>query len=299
MVEPVRSIIGAGQRLQRGRPLRGAGRSCAPGQQAAADVERHRRPAGADRADALHDRADAGRPVALNRNLGTYTNFVNLLDYAAIAVPSRYRADGLPFGITLIGPCGSDWQLAELGAAHTTTRPGCARARPASRCRRAERVAGLIAPAPMRQGRRGRRASVGHAAERAVDGARRRLLARPTHRAALPALRAARHRPAQARPAARAARRGRGDRARGLGDAVAQLRLVRRAIPPPLGIGTLELADGSACRASCASRRRRPAPRTSRTSAAGAPRYVTRRDSPPDPPSTIPLCHLDLRRRTP
>jgi allophanate hydrolase len=54
-------------------------------------------------------------PVALNRNLGVYTNFVNLLDYAAISVPSAIRADGLPFGITLIGQCGSDWQLAELG----------------------------------------------------------------------------------------------------------------------------------------------------------------------------------------
>ncbi|WP_227753822.1 MULTISPECIES: allophanate hydrolase [Ramlibacter] len=54
-------------------------------------------------------------PVALNRNLGEYTNFVNLLDYAALSVPSSLRPDGLPFGITLIGPCGSDWQLAELG----------------------------------------------------------------------------------------------------------------------------------------------------------------------------------------
>ena len=54
-------------------------------------------------------------PIALNRNLGFYTNFVNLLDYAAISVPSSIRPDGLPFGITLIGQCGSDWQLAELG----------------------------------------------------------------------------------------------------------------------------------------------------------------------------------------
>ena len=54
-------------------------------------------------------------PVALNRNLGAYTNFVNLLDYAALSVPSSIRPDGLPFGITLIGPCGSDWQLAEVG----------------------------------------------------------------------------------------------------------------------------------------------------------------------------------------
>jgi len=54
-------------------------------------------------------------PVALNRNLGVYTNFVNLLDYAALSVPSSIRPDGLPFGITLIGLAGSDWQLAELG----------------------------------------------------------------------------------------------------------------------------------------------------------------------------------------
>jgi len=54
-------------------------------------------------------------PVVLNRRLGAYTNFVNLLDYAALSVPSAVRADGLPFGITLIAPCGSDWQLADLG----------------------------------------------------------------------------------------------------------------------------------------------------------------------------------------
>src|SRR5262249_44238973 len=54
-------------------------------------------------------------PVGLNRNLGEYTNFVNLLDYAAISVPASLREDGLPFGITLIGRCGSDFQLAELG----------------------------------------------------------------------------------------------------------------------------------------------------------------------------------------
>ena len=54
-------------------------------------------------------------PVVLNRNLGAYTNFVNLLDYAALSVPSSIRPDGLPFGVTFIGPYGSDWQLAELG----------------------------------------------------------------------------------------------------------------------------------------------------------------------------------------
>jgi len=64
----------------------------------------------------IHRRSTiATDPIALNRNLGAYTNFVNLLDYAALSVPSSLRADGLPFGITLIGACGSDWALAELG----------------------------------------------------------------------------------------------------------------------------------------------------------------------------------------
>jgi allophanate hydrolase len=57
-------------------------------------------------------------PIRLNRNLGTYTNFVNLLDLSALAVPSGFRADQLPFGITLIGPAGSEARLAALGAHH-------------------------------------------------------------------------------------------------------------------------------------------------------------------------------------
>ena len=64
-----------------------------------------------------HTKIDAmlADPIELNRRLGHYTNFVNLLDYAAIAVPSSMRPDGLPFGVTFIAPAGSDWQLAELG----------------------------------------------------------------------------------------------------------------------------------------------------------------------------------------
>jgi allophanate hydrolase len=53
-------------------------------------------------------------PIARNRELGYYTNFVNLLDLAAIAVPASIRPDGLPFGITLIGPAGSELRLADL-----------------------------------------------------------------------------------------------------------------------------------------------------------------------------------------
>ena len=53
-------------------------------------------------------------PVALNSNLGRYTNFVNLMDLAAVAVPAGFTPAGLPFGISLIGPAGSDADLLSL-----------------------------------------------------------------------------------------------------------------------------------------------------------------------------------------
>ncbi|QNE06400.1 allophanate hydrolase [Croceicoccus marinus] len=56
-------------------------------------------------------------PVALNSNLGRYTNFVNLLDMAAIAVPAGMRGNGTGFGITLIGPADTDRAL--MAAAET------------------------------------------------------------------------------------------------------------------------------------------------------------------------------------
>ena len=53
-------------------------------------------------------------PVMLNSNLGSYTNFVNLLDLAAISVPAGMRTDGLPSSLTLIGRASSDGQLAAI-----------------------------------------------------------------------------------------------------------------------------------------------------------------------------------------
>ncbi|HEY6870293.1 MAG TPA: allophanate hydrolase [Novosphingobium sp.] len=55
-------------------------------------------------------------PVALNSHFGTYTNFVNLLDMAAIAVPAGYRWNGTGFGISLFGPAGTDRALLEFAA---------------------------------------------------------------------------------------------------------------------------------------------------------------------------------------
>jgi allophanate hydrolase len=55
-------------------------------------------------------------PLALNARLGLYTNFVNLLDLAAMTVPAGFREDGIPFGVTLVGPAWSERALAALGA---------------------------------------------------------------------------------------------------------------------------------------------------------------------------------------
>lgn len=55
-------------------------------------------------------------PIALNSRLGTYTNFVNLLDLCGLAVPASIGAGGRPFGITFLAPAGDDAVLAAMGA---------------------------------------------------------------------------------------------------------------------------------------------------------------------------------------
>jgi len=55
------------------------------------------------------------RPVEVNSLLGTYTNFVNLADCSALAMPAGLREDGLPFGITLIAAAWQDAALAQFG----------------------------------------------------------------------------------------------------------------------------------------------------------------------------------------
>ena len=58
----------------------------------------------------------AADPIGPNTRLGYYTNFVNLLDLAALAIPAGFREDGLPLGVTLIAPAFSDRELADLGS---------------------------------------------------------------------------------------------------------------------------------------------------------------------------------------
>ena len=115
VIEPVRSIIASGRGYSASDLVAAQTRLAELGQEAQAlwqGIDLLVVPTAPTHHTIERMQAD---PVALNRQLGAYTNFVNLLDYAALAVPASLRDDGLPFGITLIGRCGSDWQLAELG----------------------------------------------------------------------------------------------------------------------------------------------------------------------------------------
>ena len=92
-------------------------------------------------APTIHKVADVmADPIGLNSQLGRYTNFVNLLDCSAVAVPAGFTPAGLPFGVTLVAPafCDDDLALAaeslhrrlspDFGAARTPlpAAPECA-----------------------------------------------------------------------------------------------------------------------------------------------------------------------------
>jgi len=60
-------------------------------------------------------------PITLNANLGYYTNFVNLLDLSAVAIPNGFTTAGLPMGITIVGKALNDEYLLSLGAKYERT----------------------------------------------------------------------------------------------------------------------------------------------------------------------------------
>jgi len=61
-------------------------------------------------------------PVRLNSNLGLYTNFANLLDLSALALPAGFRGNGLPFGVSLLAPAFAEDALIDLGMRFETLR---------------------------------------------------------------------------------------------------------------------------------------------------------------------------------
>jgi allophanate hydrolase len=183
-------------------------------------------------------------PIGANSELGTYTNFVNLLDWCALAVPGQPRADGFPSGITLLAPRGSDGLLAALGARlHAAAagrigaglspvpaaEPGPARARPGEI--ELAVVGAHLSGLPLNR-------------ELAAHGARylRTVATRPEYRLyALPG--GPPHRPGLLRVA--------DDDGNSIETEVwalppAAFGAFVATIPEPLGIGTLRLADGTA-----------------------------------------------------
>ena len=208
-------------------------------------------------------------PVRLNSRLGTYTNFVNLLDLAAIACPSGMRGDGLPSSLTLIGPSGADGYLAGL-AAEIQARSGAPMG-----------ATGLAVPPPapappsrLPAASRSRwSARISPDCRSIVNClARGRIPARGGDDRRLPALRVARHEAAEARPPAGRGRGGRGDPARALDARQGGLRRLRRRDSRSRSAsGRSGFPTDQAPRAFWSRRRRSRAPRTSRSSAAGAP----------------------------
>ncbi len=66
----------------------------------------------------------AAEPFARNTQLGYYTNFVNLLDLSALAIPAGFRPNGLPFGVTLIAPAMAEAALTATALAQSVPAPG-------------------------------------------------------------------------------------------------------------------------------------------------------------------------------
>jgi len=179
-------------------------------------------------------------PVLFNSQFGTYTNFTNLADLCALAVPAGLRADGLPAGITLIAPAwhdqalaafGERWQQAvnlPLGATGRMLPPQTASSSPAPGSVRVAVVGAHLTGMPLNFQLTTRDAVL---VEQTTSAASYRLYALPGTVPPKPGL-------------ARVAEDGAAiivelwdiPQAR-FGEFVAE-------IPPPLGIGNLELADG-------------------------------------------------------
>ncbi len=181
-------------------------------------------------------------PIQLNSRLGTYTNFVNLLDLCGLAVPASMRDDGMPFGITLLAPGGHDALLASIGRAfHAGT------GLPLGALKVQQPPLPTIAPAPA--GGEIALAVVGaHLSGMALNGELKALGAR-----LLEATSTAADYRLFALDGSKPAKPGLLRVALGKGSAIAvEIWALRAesfgrfvaAIPPPLSIGTLRLADG-------------------------------------------------------
>ncbi len=168
-------------------------------------------------------------PRKLNAQLGAYVNFVNLLDLAALAVPSGFRSNGVPAGVTLIGPAGSDAALAAFGSelhrATSTTLGATGQPFPALPASPDPLPADAISIAVV-----GAHLS-GQPLNHQLTTLGAPVRARHPHRARLPTVCAPQHHAPQARIGAHVDGR-RGHRAGGLGPFARRVRNLRGTSPP-------------------------------------------------------------------
>jgi allophanate hydrolase len=181
-------------------------------------------------------------PIQFNSNLGYYTNFMNLLDYAATAVPTGFQANGLPLGVTLFAPAHQDVPLLHLAS---KLQRACVNTVGATNRALADAEPVGVTPSPSGQ------------VKVAVCGAHlsglplnHQLLSRGARLVA--ATRSAPHYKLYALPGGPPHRPG---MVRAEGGAAIELEVWElparefgsfvAGIPGPLGIGTIELADGS------------------------------------------------------
>ena len=192
----------------------------------------------------------AAEPIARNSALGRYTNFVNLLGWSALALPSSFTAAGLPFGITLIGPGGADAALTQWGQHWEAARlaePGAflgARLRPARNedyaLRRSLNAAPTLKLAVVGAHLQG--LPLHHQLTERGCRLRYRTRTAPAYR--LHAL------PGTTPPKPGLARVAPGEAGHAIEVEVYEMPLYRvgsflALIPPPLGLGSVELFDGS------------------------------------------------------
>jgi len=186
-------------------------------------------------------------PILTNSRLGTYTNFVNLLDLCGIAVPAGSRSDGLPMGVTLLAPAGRDAEAAalasDLHAASATTLGATAWRHPGLKNRAAFAAADDAIDI----------AVVGlHLSGMPLNGELRSLGAE-FRRAARTAASYRLYALAGGQPQKPGLLRTEEERGAPIEVEIWRLppsafgRFVA-AIPPPLGIGTIALEDGTACK---------------------------------------------------
>ena len=186
----VRGVIGAARGYSATDAFRGQYRLRALAAQARRDLGRHRPADGADRARRIHASPTiAADPVGVNAQLGTLHQLRQPARLVrAGAAGGHGCADGLPFGVTFIAPGSDDAALARTRPRLAACRrPAAGRDRP-RRCRRAATSgAGVAADRSGAADRRGRRASLGPAAERPTGRARRHAARGDDDGAALPA----------------------------------------------------------------------------------------------------------------